>query len=197
MEPVLYSCGCFASGDNVHTHCPMHNSGRGISYQDYSRLKAELEKLRGDYSALAQHHDAAHSDVSRKELENEIVLANSLLDVVNQIADGKEPDDFSQYFPVIRKLYDYILGLKAELERLNKTHVGVVTGYRDRLIAVKAERDQLRAKCERLAEAGRAAADLMAELPTLNGLPGLAVLENLKQALDAERHLEALKEESK
>jgi hypothetical protein len=79
-------------------------------YNDYKRLEAEVERLRGEYEALALHHDAAHSDAGRKELENELVLANSLLDVIDQIADGKEPDDFSQSFSIVRKIWDALSG---------------------------------------------------------------------------------------
>jgi hypothetical protein len=51
-----------------------------------------------------------------KELENELILANSLLNVIDQIIDGKEPDDFSQSFPIVLKIYDFITNVRELME---------------------------------------------------------------------------------
>lgn len=44
--------------------------------------------------------------LSRGKIENELLLANALLEWIEMILDGEKLGDFALSFPIVRRVYD-------------------------------------------------------------------------------------------
>lgn len=96
-----------------------------------------MEQVEGRLSDLENKNSRLQAELAE--------IKQSHIDIINEPCAGDEV-----HCTCVPTLRAEIKRLQAEVEQLNKTHVGVVTGYRDRLIAVKAERDKAQAELERV-----------------------------------------------
>jgi len=57
----------------------------------------------------------AEKERENREIENQCVLANTLLDAISDIVEGTEPNDFMMSFGVVRAVWDKIAALEKRI----------------------------------------------------------------------------------
>lgn len=68
-------------------------------------LKGNLEKC---LETDCNYHSLWMVKEVRRLLENEAVLANTMLESISSILDGKQVNDFELSFPIVRKVWDAV-----------------------------------------------------------------------------------------
>lgn len=64
----------------------------------------------------------------KREIENEAVLANSILETIQELLDGQEPNDFMLSFPLVRQLMD-LCGRVHELEAQDEKLLEAINNF--------------------------------------------------------------------
>jgi hypothetical protein len=66
----------------------------------------EILDSHGVYTSQLELELLRHFEKLRREIANEIVEMNAIIESIEDILDGKEVSDFMESFPIIRKLVD-------------------------------------------------------------------------------------------